>query len=44
MKIKQKKFDRILPEEKMQGMIFNEKVFNEKNGNLKENIINLKTI
>ena len=31
MKIKQKKIERILPEEKMKDMIFSEKVFNEKN-------------
>ena len=31
MKIKEKKIEMILPENKMQGLIFHEKVLNEKN-------------
>ena len=31
MKIKQKKFKMILPEERMKDLIFNEQVFNERN-------------
>ena len=44
MKIKQKKIERILPEKKMRGLIFSEKVLNEKNEILNISVIDEKIL
>ena len=44
MKIKQKKFKIILPEEKMKGLIFNEQVFNERNETQRISLIDEKIL